>query len=172
MRVEALPAEALPVEALPAEALPAEALPAEALPAEALPAEALPAEALPAEALPAEALPAAPVQEAVPATIEAVRPGVPEPSQEMVPIAEAEAVIAAEPVAPPHGERDPDGESVVSPAVDDAVYAPEMTAVDPEMIRQEVKEAVERLVWEMVPDLAEKIVREEIRRLTDLPEER
>ena len=174
----------------------ADALPADAVVADALPADAVVADALPADAVAPEALPALPVDigtaqegglvtadedasvqdealrmaEAVSAVAEPVRPGVPEPSQEMVPIASAETVVAAEPIDSPPGR--PGHIPAPSPPVLAAVQEPSVSAVDPEMIRQEVKEAVERMVWEMVPDLAEKIVRDEIRRLTDLPEER
>ncbi|MEM7679024.1 MAG: hypothetical protein AAF449_23860, partial [Myxococcota bacterium] len=36
----------------------------------------------------------------------------------------------------------------------------------PDEIRQMVREAIEKVVWEVVPELAETIIREEIRRLT------
>lgn len=79
-----------------------------------------------------------------------------------------EAIEPSEPFAPPVPEKDE--------AVQDDIPVPALSAAAPlvltdEQLRQALmsasKETIERIVWEVVPDLAETLIKETIRRITE-----
>ena len=82
-----------------------------------------------------------------------------------------EPVTAVEPVAEPIAELPPQAVPVPEAAALAAVAAPAAVALTEDQLRAAVlsasKETIERIVWEVVPDLAEAMIQEAIRRITE-----
>ncbi len=186
--LEAVPLEAVPLEAVPLETVPLETVPPETVPPETVPPETVPPETVPPETVPLETVAIGTIsQEDVPPAPTFVEPTVTPVEPTVTPtVATPEPVnIAAE------GESDDASE--VTAEIDIAAVASARTEAaerqasdesvptngngfgslsdeDVERIARRVAElvgdqAVREVAWEVVPDLAEVVIKERIREL-------